>query len=97
MPNDDWVFWLNLTNIALGLIVVLAVLVTAFGLFWELVSRYKKSHSATNLDQELNVMMHGEFAHGLSVPELGMTMADGGEPTKPSIPEQPKDKKHNKA
>ena len=30
MPNDDWVFWLNLTNIALGLIVVLAVLVMAY-------------------------------------------------------------------
>jgi len=84
MPNDDWVFWLNLTNIALGLVVVLAVLVTAYGLVWELVSRRKKRHSLANMDQELNVMMRGEFAHGLPVPGLGMTMADGGEPAKPS-------------
>ncbi len=91
MPNDDWVFWLNLTNIALGLVVVLAVLVTAYGLVWELVSRLKKHQSLTSLDEELNVMVQGEFAHGLPVQGLGMTMADGGELARPS-PEQAKDK-----
>jgi len=96
MPNDDWVFWLNLTNIALGLVVVLAVLVTAYGLVWELASRLKKHRSLTKLDEELKVMMQGEFAHGLPVQGLGMTMADGGEPAKP-MPEQPKEKKRNKA
>jgi len=94
MPNDDWVFWLNLTNIALGLVVVLAVLVTAYGLVWELVGRLKKHHSLTSLDEELKVMVQGEFAHGLPVQGLGMTMADGGEPAKP-LPEQAKDKKQN--
>ncbi len=94
MPNDNWVFWLNLTNIALGAVVVLAVLVTAYGVVWELLSRLRQRHSAANLDQELKGMMQSGFAHGLPVPELGMTMADGGEPTKPS-PEQAKEKKHN--
>jgi hypothetical protein len=93
MPNDDWVFWLNLTNLALGFVVVLAVLVTAYGLVWELVSRRKKQRSLTNLDEELKVMMQGEFAHGLRVQGLGMTMADGGEPAKP-LPEQSEEKKH---
>jgi hypothetical protein len=94
MPNDDWVFWLNLTNIALGLVVALAVLVTAYGLGWELVSRYKKTRRVPNLDEELKGMVHGEFAHGLSVQGLGMTMADGGEPAKP-LPEQAGKKKQS--
>jgi len=94
MPNDDWVFWLNLTNIALGLVVVLAVLVTGYGLVWELVSRFKKTRTVTNLDEELKGMMRGEFSHGLPVQGLGMTMADGGEPTKP-MPEQSSGKKSN--
>ncbi len=94
MPNDNWVFWLNLTNIALGLVVVLAVLVTAYGVVWEVMNKFRKHRSAANLDAELKGMMQGEFAHGLPVPGLGMTMADGGEPTKPS-PEQAKEKKHH--
>jgi hypothetical protein len=94
MANDDWVFWLNVTNIALGLVVVLAVLVVAYGVVWELVSRRKKHRSLSNLDEELKVMMQGEFAHGLPVQGLGMTMADGGEPTKP-LPEQSGEKKHS--
>lgn len=93
MPNDDWVFWLNLTNIALALVVVLAVLVTAYGLAWELVSRRKKHRGLTNLDEELKVMMQDEFAHGLAVQGLGMTMADGGEPAKP-LPQRSPEKKH---
>lgn len=94
MPNDDWVFWLNLTNIALGLVVVLAVLVTAYGLVWEVVSRLKKHRSVTSLDEELKAMVQGEFAHGLPVQGLGMTMADGGEPAKP-LPKQAKTKKQD--
>jgi hypothetical protein len=94
MPNDDWVFWLNVTNIALGLVVVLAVLVTAYGLVWELVSRHKKPTGQAALDKDLNAMWQSEYGHSLSVPELGMTMADGGERTKPA-PSQPTQKKHN--
>jgi hypothetical protein len=94
MPNDDWVFWLNVTNIALGLVVVLAVLVTAYGLVWELVIRHKKPAGQAGLDKELNAMWQDEFDHSLSMPELGMTMADGGERRKPA-PTQPTQKKRS--
>jgi hypothetical protein len=94
MPNDDWVFWLNFTNIALGVVVLLAVLVVAYGLVWEFVSRHKKPRSVANLDKELNAMLQDEFAHSLSVPGLGVTMADGGERAKP-LPEQPAEKKRS--
>jgi hypothetical protein len=92
MSNYDWVFWLNLTNIALGVIVVLAVLVVACGLVWELVIRHRKRRSAHDLDKELQAMLHDEFAHNLSMPELGLTMADGGERVAPT-PKKPENKK----
>jgi hypothetical protein len=43
MSDYDWVFWLNVANIALSVVVVLAVMVVAYGLAWELVIRHKKS------------------------------------------------------
>ena len=87
MPKDDWVFWLNLTNIALGVVVLLGALLMAYALAWEYVSSYKK-RSVANLDEELEAMLHD----GRSVPGLGVTMADGGERIKP-LPEQPAEKK----
>jgi hypothetical protein len=94
MTNYDGVFWLNLTNIVLGIVVLLAVLVAGYGVAWELVSRRKKAHSLDSLKMEMKAMWQNEHAHGLRVPELGMTMADGGEPTK-SLPEKPPVKKRS--
>jgi hypothetical protein len=91
MPKDDWVFWLNMTNIALGAVVILAVMIVAYAVVWELVSRHKKPRHVANLDEELEAMLRD----GLSVPGLGVTMADGGERALP-LPEQPAEKKHNK-
>jgi hypothetical protein len=93
MSHYDWVFWLNLTNIGLGVVVFLAVLVVAYGVVWELVLKYKKARSLANLDAELQTMARDEFAHSLAVPGLGLTMADGGERLKPS-PSKPNEKKH---
>jgi uncharacterized iron-regulated membrane protein len=92
MPNEDWVFWLNLTNVALGVVVLLAVLLVAYGLVWEFLSRHKKPRGLRNLDEEMKAMLQNDFAHSLPVPELGLTMADGGDLAKPS-PEKPEKKK----
>jgi hypothetical protein len=90
MPNDNWVTWLNITNIALGVVVVLAVLVVAYAVIWELVSRNKKPQIAAGLDEELATMLQ----YGRSVPGLGVTMADGGDPIKP-MPKQSAGKKRS--
>ncbi len=78
MPKDDWVFWLNVTNIALGAVVVLALLIVGYALFWDLAIRRKK-HSVATRDEDLEAMLR----YGRSVPGLGVTMADGGVPAKP--------------
>jgi hypothetical protein len=79
MSTYDWVFWLNVTNIGLGVIVVLAVLLVAYGIVWELVIRLKKHAGLQDVDSEMNEMLQNEFSYNLAVPELGLTMTDGGE------------------
>jgi hypothetical protein len=93
MSHYDWVFWLNLTNIALGVIVVLALLLVAYGIVWEVVSRHKRASGLRDLDAEMEKMLRSEFAHSLPVPELGLTMADGGEHVKTESKQPPEDKK----
>lgn len=83
MSNYDWVFWLNVTNIALGVIVVLAVLLVAYGVIRELVIRHKKPSGVRDVNAEMQALLRDEFGHSLAVPELGLTMADGGEHRKP--------------
>jgi hypothetical protein len=95
MPNGNWVFWLNVTNIALGVCVLLAAAVVAYGVVWELVIRRQKARSLAHVDAEMRAMLHNEFPHHLAVPELGLTMADGGEQVK-SKPSKPADDKNKK-
>jgi len=59
---------------------------------WELVLKFRTAHTLAHLDAELRSMVHDEFSHSLSVPELGLTMADGGEKLDPS-PTKPAEKK----
>jgi hypothetical protein len=91
MPNENWVFWLNITNLVLGIVVVLAAAAVGYGLVWEFVLRHKKAHrAAANVDVEFQKMLQDEFSHSMPVPELGFTMADGGDilnppPQKPEL------------
>jgi hypothetical protein len=87
MPKSDWVFWLNITNITLGVVVVLAVLLVASAVVWEIASRHKKPAVAAVDDRLDNLLPDGRM-----VPGLGMTMADGGERIK-TPPEKSTEKK----
>jgi hypothetical protein len=92
MPNENWVFWLNITNLVLGIVVILAAVAVGYGLVWEFVLRHKKAHrAAANVDVEFQKMLQDEFSHSLPVPELGFTMADGGDILNPP-PQEPEEK-----
>jgi hypothetical protein len=78
-----------MTNIALGAVVFLAVLLVASALAWEVAGRRKKARNVANLDKELNAMLQDARL----VPGLGITMADGGERIKP-LP-KPSEKKRS--
>ena len=76
MFHTDWsdpqTLWLNLTNLALGVITLLALAMVGVSVARELLARRRRAREVDGLDAELSHMLH--------VPELGLTMADGGEP-----------------
>jgi len=71
-------------NMALGVITVLAVVVVLGAVGWELLTRRaRKASQIHSLNADLRAMLHAG-SHSLSVPGLGLTMADGGEKVEPS-------------
>jgi len=88
MLDNDWTFWLMMTNYALALISVFAVLLVVGAVGWELLVR--KTANAPDLKQrdwnsiaaDWKAMLRAD-PHGLNIPGLGYTMADGGEERKP--------------
>jgi hypothetical protein len=81
MAGEDWTMWLNITNFALGLVTLIALLVVFFAVGWDLLVRKVGKAPAVNLnniDADLKALLQGG-SHSFSVPEFGLTMADGGE------------------
>lgn len=69
----DWTnpetFWLNVTNIALGVATLICCVVLAVSVLQEVVVRLRKrAEVQAHLDD-----------HVFALPKLGLTMADGGE------------------
>jgi hypothetical protein len=90
MPKSDWVFWLNVTNIALGVVVILAVLLVVSTVILEVVIKRKKSNDANSpIEGSEDLLPDGRL-----VPGLGVTMADGGEPIHP-LPAKSTQKKND--
>jgi hypothetical protein len=80
--SDPETYWLNITNAALGVVVLLCVAAVAIGVLQELYARRKlRTHA---LDREVKDLLasYGDN-HAFDVPGLGLTMADGGEPVDP--------------
>ncbi len=100
MAGENWTFWLNMTNFALGIVTLLAVVVVAGAVSWDLFFMWlRKVRTGDAVDingvnmQRLMAEVRAGWetdAHSLSVPGLGLTMADGGEKIDPS--EKPEEK-----
>jgi plasmid stability protein len=84
MAGENWTFWLMMTNYALAMITVLALSLVFVAVCWDLiVLKVRKARTMDSIDSELRATLHAG-SHSLSVPELGLTMADGGERLEPS-------------
>ncbi|HZT29310.1 MAG TPA: hypothetical protein VFA33_05480 [Bryobacteraceae bacterium] len=80
--SDPQTFWLNATNLVLGLVVVICCLVVAVGIVRELIERRRKrARAMADLDREVRDLVDSY--------ELGVTLADGGEPIGPKRKPQP--------
>lgn len=64
--NDPNTFWLNVTNIILGLVTVICCAAVGRGVYQDLRARFRRRVPAT-VD-----------SHAFVIRELGITMADGG-------------------
>ncbi|HKF04674.1 MAG TPA: hypothetical protein VKB49_20290 [Candidatus Sulfotelmatobacter sp.] len=94
MAGENWTFWLNMTNFALGIVTLLAVLVVVGAVSWDLffmwLHKVRTSDAADISRVNMQRLMAevrsgwGVDAHSLPVPGLGLTMADGGEKIDPS-------------
>ena len=93
MAGENWTLWLNITNFALGIVTLAALLIVFFAVGWDLVAgnlgRARSRVNLNNIDAELQALLHGD-SHSLSVPGLGLTMADGGERIDPAGRRKPK-------
>ena len=67
-PTDTEVLWLNLTNAGLGLATLAGIATLAWAAIRELRERATAHAPVRDLDP-----------HAAFIPELGLTMADGGE------------------
>jgi hypothetical protein len=67
-PTDTEILWLNLTNAGLGLATLAGIGALAWSAVRELRERAKGRVAVHDLDP-----------HAAFIPELGFTMADGGE------------------
>lgn len=88
--NDPSTYWLTFTNVALGVIVLICCIAVVVGVLQELAIRRKKQASA--LDRELaDLAATYTGGHAFQIPNLGVTMADGGEELK--SPDSKKEKR----
>ena len=81
MAGENWTMWLNITNFALGIVTLIALLVVFFAVGWDLLVRKgakAREVNLNNIDADLKALLRGG-SHSFSVPEFGLTMADGGE------------------
>lgn len=73
--------WLNITNIVLGVVVALCVVLMLAGIAHEFLSRVRRRRAIdAELDRDMRLLNDD---HAFDSTNLGITMADGGEKRKP--------------
>jgi hypothetical protein len=80
-PTDPAVLWLNIMNFALGLVCLVCIGIIAVAVAREIAMRLRMRARLTGPVETPAADDHGFFA-----PDLGYTMADGGEPVKKERP-----------
>ena len=78
--SDPATYWLTVTNIVLGLVTLICCAAVALGIFQELAAKRKRSSAMSKLDHEVADLVASYDGHTFHVPNLGLTMADGGDP-----------------
>ena len=84
--TETW--WLTATNLALGAIVLICAVVVTAAVTREVTARmYKRAKVSAEIDRDMRTLMAEFDDHAFVNPELGITMADGGEKIEQKDPE----------
>jgi len=76
--------WLNATNLALGVVVLICAVVVALTVVREVAERIRsRARISAELDRDMRQLAAEFDDHAFLHPELGITMADGGEKIEP--------------
>jgi hypothetical protein len=75
--NDPAMLWLSTVNLVLGVVCLVCVAVITYGVLREIAARLRVKAPLAGR----------ELTHAFHVPDLGYTMADGGEPETGRRPE----------
>ena len=79
--SDPSTYWLTLTNAALGVVVLICCVAVAIGVFQELAAKHRKASALSRIDRDVaDLVASFQDGHAFHLPQLGVTMADGGEP-----------------
>jgi hypothetical protein len=74
-------YWLTVTNVILGGVVAVCVVIMVGGIAHEMIARVRKRRRIdAELDRDMRLLNDD---HAFDVRGLGITMADGGEKHKP--------------
>ena len=80
--NNPETLWLNLTNLGLGVVTLICLAVVTWGIAVDVRARLRRRSVVA--DHEVRELLASFDDHALHVPELGLTMADGGEKIEPT-------------
>ena len=81
-------YWLSATNLALGIVVLICAFVVAGAIVREVAARtYKRARISAELDRDMRTLFADFDDHAFHDPQLGVTMADGGEKIESKDPE----------
>jgi hypothetical protein len=79
--SDPETWWLNVTNLGLGLVILVCLGAVVIGVVQELHARRKLRAEMKGIDNEMHDLVATyQDGHAFDIPGLGLTMADGGEP-----------------
>lgn len=77
--SDPSTYWLTFMNAALGVLTLIGCIAVGIGVVQELAARRKRA-AVSPLDREVaDLVSSFQDGHAFHTPELGLTMADGGE------------------
>ena len=77
--SDPSTYWLTFMNVALGVLTLIGCIAVGIGVVQELAARRKRA-AVSPLDREVaDLVVSFQDGHAFHTPQLGLTMADGGE------------------